>query len=161
MQLLDETLSHLWFHHLLDFLNEFSNEQIRSGDCLRPVSGLGGKLPLPHTQTHTEKCCKRRDDIISKLPQCLNNKTAEGNTHQVLGGDGLAGATRPHHHAGQPAPHVVQAVGQSQDSHDLAGHRNVEASLERTKGGKKNEKPKEVGGGGIAHNINHKGSKWN
>lgn len=135
MQLLDKTLSHLWFHHLLDFLNEFSNGQIRSGDCLRPSpwAGGGGKLPLPHTQTHTEKCCKRRDYIISKLPQCLNNETAEGNTHQVLGGDGLAGATCPHHHAGQPAPHVVQAVGQSQDGHDLAGHRNVEASLERTK----------------------------
>lgn len=98
--------------------------------------------------THTKKCCKRRDDIISKLPQCLNNETAEGNTHQVLGGDWLAGATRPHHHAGQPAPHVVQAVCQSQDGHDLAGHRNVKASLERTKGEKtktqRGEKKKEI-----------------
>lgn len=61
----------------------------------------------------------------------MQTKRPQSNTHQVLGGDGLSGAARPHDHAGQSVLHVLQAVSQSQDCHDLAGHRNVEASLER------------------------------
>lgn len=51
-------------------------------------------------------------------------------THQVLCGDGLSRAAGPHHHARQSVFHVLQAVCQSQDGHDLAGHCNIKPSLE-------------------------------
>lgn len=70
-----QNVSHLWFHHLLDFLNEFQNEQIRSGDCLWSVPGLREIPPTQDTQTH--KCCKS-SDIIFRLPHCLNNENHSG-----------------------------------------------------------------------------------
>ena len=41
---------------------------------------------------------------------------------QVVGGDRLALAVRPNHHAPQTLAHVAQAGGQRQNRHDLAGH---------------------------------------
>lgn len=72
-------------------------------------------------------------------------------THQVLCGDRLSRAASPHHHARQSVSHVLQAVCQSQDGHDLAGHCNVEPGLGCEKRKKKN----------IIHNVNHKGNRAN
>lgn len=57
-------------------------------------------------------------------------KRPHSNTHQVLCCDRLSRAAGPHHHARQSVFHVLQAVCQSQDGHDLAGHCDVEPSLE-------------------------------
>lgn len=53
------------------------------------------------------------------------------NTHQILCSDGLSRAAGPHNHTCQSVFHVLETVRQSQDSHNLTGHCDVEPSLEK------------------------------
>lgn len=64
------------------------------------------------------------------VPERVNWVLSTWNTHQVLCGDGPPGAAGPHHHTRQSAFHVVQAVCQSEDGHDLTGYGDVEPRLD-------------------------------
>ncbi len=50
---------------------------------------------------------------------------------EVLGRDGLPLPIKAHHHGPQTVPHVLEAGGQRQHGHDLAGHGDVEARRPR------------------------------
>lgn len=50
-------------------------------------------------------------------------------THQIFSTDGLPFLARCHHHFAQSLSHVFQRSGESQDSHDLTGHRDIKLGL--------------------------------
>lgn len=50
-------------------------------------------------------------------------------TYQVFGTDGLPFLAGCHHHFAQSLSHVFQGTGESQDSHDFTGHRDIELGL--------------------------------
>lgn len=74
------------------------------------------------------------DDKLTELDSnntsTLTNELTTQNTYEVLCCDRLSRAAGPHHHARQSVLHVLEAVSQGQDGHDLTGHCNVKPSLE-------------------------------
>ena len=87
--------------------------------------------PPPPPHTHLPCCCP--PPCAPASPSCQPGQRQEGqHSHDLSYPSPPHTHTRTcpaaaHHHAPQPLPHVSQVRGQRKHSHDLRGHRDVEA----------------------------------